>query len=94
MLAVENDCEDQGFSLLSDGCMRCKVQLEKTERLGSWWWMCPRCHGSYGQVDTGTIHAAHLKGLHTWSGPGPEPASWYASDGTKVYRSRADAIDD
>ncbi len=31
---------------------------------------------------------------YKWAGPGPEPASWYAIDGTKVYRSREDAIDD
>lgn len=27
---------------------------------------------------------------HRWQGPGPEPAWWYADDGTKVYRSYED----
>lgn len=29
-----------------------------------------------------------------WIGDGPPPASWYAADGTKVYRSYADYCDD
>ena len=31
---------------------------------------------------------------YRWRGPGPEPASWYAEDGTKVYRSYEDYCDD
>jgi len=31
---------------------------------------------------------------YRWTGEGPEPASWYADDGTKVYRSYADYCDD
>lgn len=58
---VENDCEDQGFALLSDGCRSCQYwepeksvptrpQLVKVERHGGVWWCCPRCHASYGAV--------------------------------------------
>jgi hypothetical protein len=31
---------------------------------------------------------------HDWPGPGPMPAKWDCSCGTRVYRSREDAIDD
>lgn len=31
---------------------------------------------------------------YRWMGEGPEPASWFASDGTKVYRSYGDMVDD
>lgn len=43
----------------------------------------------------------HVKGSHggdrggyVWAGEGPEPAKWWASDGTLVYRSYADYCDD
>ena len=55
-VAVENDCEDQGFGLLSDGCVCCgnaqkKQPLEKTTTSSGTWWMCPKCHASYGAVE-------------------------------------------
>jgi hypothetical protein len=31
---------------------------------------------------------------YEWKGDGPKPASWYAPDGTKVYRSYEDYCDD
>lgn len=31
---------------------------------------------------------------HRWKGKGDPPPSWYATDGTKVYRSYADYCDD
>lgn len=64
-MILENDCEDQGFSRISDGCLLFKCQtwkglgnsakpvhpkLEKRERLGKWWWTCPKCGGSYGEA--------------------------------------------
>lgn len=50
---VENDCEDQGYGLLSDGCTRCpgKPQLIQITRHGGTWWCCPNCLGSYGAVN-------------------------------------------
>lgn len=63
MFAVENDCEDQGFSLLSEGCLRfeCQTwepgakkpthpQLVKVRKNGGIWWCCPKCEASYGAV--------------------------------------------
>lgn len=58
-MGVETDCEDQGFSRLSDGCLACLPtfpdgkkavypKLVKREVNGSWWWYCPNGHGSYG----------------------------------------------
>ena len=58
---VENDCEDQGFSRLSDGCTACPPAFEngkpvyptlvKREHAGQMWWCCPNGHGSYGATD-------------------------------------------
>lgn len=31
---------------------------------------------------------------YPWTGEGPEPAKWFAADGTLVYRSYADYVDD
>ena len=31
---------------------------------------------------------------YVWKGVGPEPAKWWADDGTLVYRSYADYCDD
>ncbi len=58
-----HDCEDQGFSRLSDGCLRTECQtwepgatrpthpqLVAVTRHGGTWWCCPKCHGSYGEV--------------------------------------------
>jgi hypothetical protein len=61
-LGVETDCEDQGFSLLSDGCLACLPSfpdgkksvypaLVKRQVNGTWWWYCPNGHGSYGAVE-------------------------------------------
>lgn len=57
-MIIENDCEDQGFSRIEDGCLACLPEfvnrkpvypkLEKRERGGAWWWICPKCEGSYG----------------------------------------------
>ena len=64
-MIIENDCEDQGFTRIEDGCFnwRCQTwvgrgnnakpvrpKLEKRERNGTWWWICPECEGSYGAV--------------------------------------------
>lgn len=60
-LAPETDCEDQGFSRISDGCLKFECQrwrnnkpthprLIKVRRYGTQWWTCPRCKGSYGEV--------------------------------------------
>jgi len=64
-MLVENDCEDQGFTRIEDGCFnsRClewvgrgnnakpvRPKLEKRQRNGSWWWICPKCEASYGAV--------------------------------------------
>lgn len=60
-LLPETDCEDQGFSRISDGCLLFKCQtwrrdklvrtnLVKVERYGKLWWTCPKCQGSYGEV--------------------------------------------
>lgn len=38
--------------------------------------------------------ADKLEPTYRWDGEGPAPASWYAGDGTKVYRSYADYCDD
>jgi antirestriction protein len=57
---ADNDCEDQGFSLISEGCFCClpfafldgkpvRQQLERFERNGIWYWRCPKCEGYYGE---------------------------------------------
>jgi hypothetical protein len=64
-MLTENDCEDTGWSRIEDGCMNWKCQtwepgaktpthpkLEKQERHGALFWVCPKCGGSYG-------HASH-----------------------------------
>ena len=59
--AVENDCEDQGFGRISDGCATCTtgafangravhITLEKQSYNGGTWWTCPKCGSSYGAV--------------------------------------------
>lgn len=63
---VENDIEEQGYSLISDGCTRFECQewdrlnevvirpkLVKERGIGRgapYYWVCPKCHGSYGEV--------------------------------------------
>lgn len=57
-MMVEDDC-DQGYSLLSDGCLRFECQTwepgahkpthpQLIQRNG--WWVCPKCGGSYGAI--------------------------------------------
>jgi len=61
---IENDCEDVGWSRIEDGCLRFVCQtwepgattpthskLEKQERNGHLWWICPKCGYSYGSVE-------------------------------------------
>ena len=62
MMYIENDCEDQGFTRLEDGCFVClpdfvrgkpvRQKLVKLQRNGSWWWVCEKCGGSYGADST------------------------------------------
>lgn len=48
-----------------------------------------------GLTATQAVRADQTAGCtHAWPGPGPMPASYYCVCGTKVYRSREDAIDD
>lgn len=55
---VENDCEDQGFSRISDGCFgpTCRIggrriALGRRQTIGgSWGWQCPNCLGWYGDA--------------------------------------------
>lgn len=60
---VENDCEDQGFSLISDGCSKCRTDEVVRNKAGlevlkpvalvkrDGYWCCPVCNGSYGAVN-------------------------------------------
>jgi hypothetical protein len=61
-------CEDQGFSLISDGCLLCIERWEDGKPVhpqfikqrspsnaqmkngGPLYWVCPICHGYYGEV--------------------------------------------
>lgn len=60
----ETDCEDQGFSLISDGCPSHKIAFTKRQspsnaRLkdgGPWYWYCAECPGYFGEVAHGDIH--------------------------------------
>jgi len=67
MIAIEHDCEEQGFSQIEDGCLRTECQtwepgatkpthpkLVKRERHGRLWWTCPSCNGSYGDAGQST----------------------------------------
>jgi hypothetical protein len=57
---ADNDCEDQGFTRISEGCFRClptfvegkpvRQPLERFERNGRWYWRCPKCEGYYGDA--------------------------------------------
>lgn len=60
MITVENDCEDQGFTLITDGCFMTKCQVwekgahrpsrpQLIERNG--FYVCPTCSGSYGECE-------------------------------------------
>lgn len=59
---IEDDCEDQGYSLISDGCTQCMTD-EVIIKHGVEWrkptalvaknglWVCPSCGGCYGTVN-------------------------------------------
>lgn len=65
-MPVENDCEDQGFTRIEDGCYNWKcatwrplaevadrpklVIQEYPAGSGKYWWNCPKCGGSYGEA--------------------------------------------
>lgn len=58
---------------------------------------------SYAAYTIGQIHAAYQAGyeagkkeqeIYKWPGPGPAPRRWTAPDGTIVYRSYEDYVDD
>lgn len=66
---IENDCEDQGYSLISDGCLKFECQtwepcakkpthpkLVKYARYGRLWWTCPKCNGNYGDAGPVKLH--------------------------------------
>ncbi len=55
----ESDCEDQGYSLVSEGCPRCgrwegdkriRTQFAKVPWGRSFQWQCPGCKGYYGEA--------------------------------------------
>ena len=61
MMPVENDCEDQGYTRIEDGCYVCapsfdhqgkpvRVKFEQKDIRGKKYWVCPKCHGNYGEV--------------------------------------------
>lgn len=70
-MIADNDCEDQGFSLISEGCFRClptfvdrkpvRQQLERFERNGIWYWRCPKCEGYYGECSQSDARDEHGK---------------------------------
>jgi hypothetical protein len=68
MIPIEEDGE-QGFSLVSDGCLTCVLGFDakgkplhpqfikqrspsnaSLPRGGPLYWVCPNCHGYYGEV--------------------------------------------
>ena len=60
-IAVENDCEDQGFTKLSDGCFVClpdfdrrgkpvRPKIVKRKERGFLLWACEKCGGNYGII--------------------------------------------
>ena len=85
-----------------------KMFLKKTEFLDAAckvWGISDRDAPSFAKL----MEFARLLGIETvdsvchvkerpdhlsWKGEGPEPASWFAPDGTKVYRSYADYVMD
>jgi hypothetical protein len=53
---------------------------------------CPKCNAEHQQ--TPTLLRGGAPSAHKWPGPGPEPKKWFAADGTLVYRSYEDYVDD
>lgn len=58
-------CEDQGYGLISDGCIQCarwengklvRPALVKVLEYGVEWWRCPKCNGSYGAAEPITVN--------------------------------------
>lgn len=57
-MIADNDCEDQGFTRIEDGCYHClptfvggkpvRTPMVRVERFGHWYWQCPKCLGYYG----------------------------------------------
>lgn len=61
MIAVENDCEEVGFTSMADGCFACPplrweggqpVRPAIVQR--GQWMCCERCGGSYGPAPSST----------------------------------------
>ena len=61
MMFVENDCEDQGFTDLKDGCFVClpdfdrrgkpvRPKIVKKRERGYLLWACEKCGGNYGII--------------------------------------------
>lgn len=54
----DDDCEDQGFTRLEDGCPACRMHFVKRKspsnasmtRGGPWYWYCEGCKGYFGEV--------------------------------------------
>lgn len=69
-LPTENDCEDQGFTKISEGCFKClptfengqpmRQKLVQVERRNVWYWECPKCQGSYGMIGSVTAEEARI----------------------------------
>lgn len=58
---VEDDCEDQGYGRIADGCASCRTDevivrhgVERRKPVAlvkqGGYWRCPCCGGSYGEV--------------------------------------------
>lgn len=52
---IDDDCEDQALTKLSDGCFQCpyfvpgESRSRNTQLIArNGWWVCPKCGGSYG----------------------------------------------
>lgn len=54
----------------------------------------PRIAVPSADIGADAATAADLPEHLQWNGDGPAPASWFAADGTKVYRSYGDYCDD
>ena len=64
-------CEDQGFTLISEGCFHClptfkdgkpvRTPLIKVERYGKRYWQCPKCLGYYGPAPLAPVSPKNLE---------------------------------